>query len=94
MWKLSATKAIEFVTYPTTNSMMKKLVVRAIMESKRHFFPEYRPIFLKWKKKLISTIKQLVVYIVSKQKQITFMLSNYITISISENSSMFVVDYN
>lgn len=51
MWKLSATKAIEFVTYPTTNSMTKKLVVRAIIESKRHFFPEYRPIFFETGKK-------------------------------------------
>jgi hypothetical protein len=31
--------------------MTKKLVVRAIIESKRHFFPEYRPIFSETEKK-------------------------------------------
>jgi len=44
MWKLSATRAIELVAYPTDNSTIKKLVVNPIIVKRRHFLPEYRPI--------------------------------------------------
>lgn len=51
MWKLSATSAIELVTYPTMISTKKKNAVSHIIESRRHFFPEYLDILEKLQKR-------------------------------------------
>lgn len=45
MWNESATRDIEFVTYPVMISTKKKLIVSVITESSRHFFPLNLPIF-------------------------------------------------
>ena len=52
MWKLSAIRAIEFVTYPTIISTRKKNAVNHNMVKRRHFFPVNRPILIicKWNK--------------------------------------------
>jgi hypothetical protein len=46
MWKLSATRAMELVTYPTTISTRKKKRVSQNIDTRRHFFPVKRPITL------------------------------------------------
>merc|ERR1719188_342003 len=43
MWKLSATKAMELVRYPTMISTKKKTTVKLNMLTRRHFLPEYLP---------------------------------------------------
>ena len=46
IWKESAIKAMELVTWPTTISTTKKEAVRPNIETRRHFFPLYLPIVL------------------------------------------------
>ncbi|KAH1021155.1 hypothetical protein HUJ04_010705 [Dendroctonus ponderosae] len=48
MWKLSATKAIEFVIYPTTISTKKKNVVRISMDSNKEE-PAYEQNIIKYR---------------------------------------------